>query len=200
MKKGILIIMARAPRFGAVKTRLARDIGHLNAWRFYRTTLFNTVRRLSCRRPWQTVIQGTPDRELSTRRQWPKGATLIAQGRGDIGARMERGLTSVPRGVPVVLIGSDIPDVTDAHIRDAFHALGRADVVFGPASDGGYWLVGFANRRPLRRPFCHVRWSSPQALQDTQANMKHVRVELVAELSDVDDGKSYRRLSTVRPR
>ena len=110
MKRGILIVMARAPRFGAVKTRLARDIGRLNAWRFYRTTLFETVRRLARNTPWQTVLQVTPDRERSRRRQWPGRAQTLPQGRGDLGARMERGLTGFPRGIPVVLIGSDIPE------------------------------------------------------------------------------------------
>ncbi|NKB44829.1 MAG: DUF2064 domain-containing protein [Alphaproteobacteria bacterium] len=192
MKRGILIVMARAPRFGAVKTRLARDIGRLNAWRFYRTTLFETVRRLARNTPWQTVLQVTPDRERSRRRQWPGRAQTLPQGRGDLGARMERGLTGFPRGIPVVLIGSDIPDVTDVHIRKAFNALGQADVVFGQASDGGYWLVGFANRRPMRRPFKTVRWSGPQALHDTCANLGHRRIAFVDELSDVDDGESYR--------
>jgi uncharacterized protein len=200
MRQGILIIMARAPRFGAVKTRLARDIGRLNAWRFYRTNLFNTVRRLGNHRAWQTVLQVTPDREAYVHRQWPGSAALIAQGRGDIGTRMERGLTGFPRSVPVVLIGSDIPDVTEGHIQKAFHALGHADVVFGPASDGGYWLIGFANRRPIQRPFNNVRWSSSQTLEDTRANMKRSRVALVDELSDVDDGAGYQRLSTVRRR
>jgi rSAM/selenodomain-associated transferase 1 len=192
MKKGVLIVMARAPRFGAVKTRLARDIGRMKAWQFYRGTFTNTVRRLRTG-PWKTGIQVTPDREATARRQWPLSGYLLKQGRGDIGTRMERGLTNFPRGIPVVLIGSDIPEVSVDHINKAFRALGHADAVFGPANDGGYWLVGFANRRPIRQPFQNVRWSTQHALKDTRANLQGLRVTLVDELSDVDDGESYAR-------
>ncbi|MDE0801107.1 MAG: TIGR04282 family arsenosugar biosynthesis glycosyltransferase [Rhodospirillaceae bacterium] len=191
MKRGVLIVMARAPRFGAVKTRLAQDIGALNAWRFYRNTLASTVNRLSRRAIWSTALQVTPDRDVRPRRQWPSPARLLSQGHGDLGARIERGLTSSPRGVPVVLIGSDIPGITPQHIRDAFKALGRSDAVFGPAADGGYWLIGFANRRPIKWAFSDVRWSTAHALTDTQANIRNKRIAFVRTMSDVDDGESY---------
>jgi uncharacterized protein len=196
MKRGVLIVMARAPRLGAVKTRLGRDIGVLNAWRFYRETLASTVNRLGRRSIWSTVLQVTPDREVRSQRQWPDQARLLEQGRGGLGTRMERGLTSFPRGVPVVLIGSDIPGVTPNHIRDAFKALGRADAVFGPATDGGFWLVGYANRRPIKRAFDNVRWSTAHALADTRANMGTRRIALVRTMSDVDDGQSYEAFKT----
>ncbi len=191
MTRGVLIVMARAPRLGAVKSRLARDIGVLDAWRFYRTTLAATVRHLRSPNEWRTVLQITPDRERSTKGQWPKKSAILKQGRGNIGLRMERGLTAFGRGVPVVLIGSDIPNVTSDHIRSAFKALGHADVVFGPATDGGYWLVGFANRRPIRHPFTNVRWSSPDALKDTLINLRQLKAATISTLSDVDDGNSY---------
>ncbi len=186
--------MAKAPRIGAVKTRLARDIGILKAWQFYRRTLFATARRLHDAGHWHTWIQVTPDRDLSSVGQWPRTTGLITQGPGGIGARMERGLTAAYRGVPVVLIGSDIPGVTAQHIRRAFAALKRCDAVFGPARDGGYWLVGFANRRPIRTPFANVRWSTAHALNDTLANFRFRRVALVDTLQDVDEGDAYRRL------
>jgi hypothetical protein len=191
MTKRVLIIMARAPRLGAVKSRLARDIGPLKAWRFYRNTLAATVRNLTNPGAWRTVLQITPDRDLSAKGQWPKTSERLKQGQGGLGIRMERGLTAFGRGVPVVLIGSDIPAVSPGHIRQAFQALGAADVVFGPATDGGYWLVGFANRRPTRHPFHNVRWSSPNALKDTLANFKRRKTATIETLSDVDDGKSY---------
>lgn len=193
MKKPVLIIMARAPRFGAVKTRLAKDIGRMKAWRFYRETLRATTQRLNRDARWQTWLQITPDRDLRPYGQWPRSYGLMTQGSGDIGTRMARGLTAFGRGTPVVLIGSDIPGVTPAHIHRAFRALGRADVVFGPANDGGYWLVGFANRKPTRNPFAEVRWSTEQALIDTKQNFPDRRIALIDELSDVDDGEAYAR-------
>lgn len=195
MKKPVLIVMARAPRFGAVKTRLARDVGLLTAWRFHATTLRSTLNKLSRTSRWHTWLQVTPDRDIRPLRQWPRSRGIMGQGFGDLGTRMTRGLTAFGRGTPMVLIGSDIPNITPAHIKRAFDALGRADVVLGPATDGGYWLVGFANRRPIHRPFRNVRWSTSHALADTLNGFPHRRIALVERLQDVDDGESYGRLS-----
>ena len=199
MRKPVLIVMARAPRFGAVKTRLARDVGAVTAWRFYRTTLHTTLNRLRRSQRWQTWLQVTPDQDARPVRQWPSSHGIMGQGSGDLGVRMARGLTAFGRGTPVVLVGSDIPELTPAHIDRAFAALGRADAVLGPATDGGYWLVGFANRRPLYRPFKNVRWSTPLALNDTLATFTHRRVALVDCMRDVDDGGSYKRQSNRSP-
>ena len=191
MTKPVLIIMARAPRFGAVKTRLARDVGRMTAWRFYSQTLRGSVQRLGRSCQWRTWLHVTPDQDVRPLRQWPATDGVLTQGRGDLGQRMTRGLTAFPQGTPVVLMGSDIPGVTSAHVRRAFKALSRADVVLGPATDGGYWLVGFANRRPLHRPFKNVRWSTPHALNDTLNGLPHRRIAFVDRMQDVDDGAGY---------
>jgi glycosyltransferase A (GT-A) superfamily protein (DUF2064 family) len=84
-----------------------------------------------------------------------------------------------------VLVGSDIPGLSRADLAAAFRALGRADAVFGPAEDGGYWLVGFGPRRPAQ-PFADVRWSTRHALADTLANFAGRRIALLRSLRDVD--------------
>jgi glycosyltransferase A (GT-A) superfamily protein (DUF2064 family) len=85
----------------------------------------------------------------------------------------------------VVLIGSDIPDAGPADVRAAFIAMGNSQAAFGPAADGGYWLVALSPRRPAR-PFAAVRWSSEHALADTLANFAGRRVALLRTLHDVD--------------
>jgi hypothetical protein len=95
----------------------------------------------------------------------------------------------------VVVVGSDIPEVTPQHIARAFAALGAHDLVFGPATDGGYWLVG-ARRRPALPAglFDRVRWSTPHALADTLAGLPAgLRVATVDTLDDVDDGAAFAR-------
>ena len=80
-----------------------------------------------------------------------------------------------------------MPGVGRARIAEAFRALGRADAVLGPATDGGYWLVGL--RRTAAVPaglFRGVRWSTAHALADTEASMAGLRVAHVATLADVD--------------
>jgi glycosyltransferase A (GT-A) superfamily protein (DUF2064 family) len=96
----------------------------------------------------------------------------------------------------MVIIGTDIPGITPAHIAQAFRLLGRHDAVFGPADDGGYWLVGLKRRPRLPHPFTSVRWSSPHALADTLANLEGTTVAFVATLSDVDDARAFGSVAT----
>jgi uncharacterized protein len=177
---GLLILFARAPRLGTVKRRLARDVGDAAALRFHRAMLRALARGLGRDRRWRTVLAVTPDRA-----RFPTPLPRVPQGRGDLGERMARALARDRRRA--VLVGSDIPGVRAADIAAAFRALdGGAGAVFGPAEDGGYWLVGLGPRRPAA-PFRGVRWSGPHALADTVANCRGRRVALVRRLRDVDD-------------
>ncbi|MCW5772687.1 MAG: TIGR04282 family arsenosugar biosynthesis glycosyltransferase [Rhodospirillaceae bacterium] len=198
-----LIVFVKEPLLGKVKTRLARDIGAAAALRFYEQTLHATILRLAAG-PWRCRLAVAPDdfaRRARRRWRWlPHRVEIVPQGAGDLGVRMARALRQVPPG-PAVLIGSDIPGIAPAHIRRAFAALGGCDAVFGPAEDGGYWLVGQRRLRPLPGLFRAVRWSSPQALADTLANLRPGQSHrLVARLADVDDGASYRRIGSPLPR
>jgi len=100
---------------------------------------------------------------------------------------MGRPFRELPPG-PLVLVGTDIPDLRPAHIARAFAALGRADAVFGPATDGGFWLVGLRRRPRALEVFDSVDWSAPQTLDQTLANLPEgTRVEIIDTLCDIDD-------------
>lgn len=193
-----LILFARLPRLGAAKSRLARDIGAVPAWRFAELTARSTIRRLGHDPRWRTWLCLTPDaatRDRGLARRWrlPAGVAVLPQGGGDLGARMARALDAAPPG-PRLLIGSDIPDVAPADIADAFARLGAAELVFGPAEDGGFWLVGARRAGLTRGLFDGVRWSTPHALADTLANLPPRRgAALAARKRDVDDGAGYAR-------
>ena len=198
MSRNHLILFVKEPRLGAVKRRLARDIGPVAALSFYRAPLGPLLRRLGSDRRWRLVVAVAPDR-LARRRTalarlgLPFDAPVVAQGPGDLGARMARVL-GLFAPAPAVLIGADIPDVSPAHIDRAFRAVLSRDAVLGPASDGGYWLVGVRGKRVLPRLFRGVRWSGPHALADTLANLtRRDRVALIDPLDDVDDGESFAR-------
>jgi uncharacterized protein len=175
--RDLAIVLGRAPRLGVVKRRLARDVGEVAALRFHRTMLLGLLRRLRRDRRFETLLAVTPDR---ARVAWR--GRVIGQGGGDLGVRMARALGRRRRAV---LVGCDIPGIGAADVAAAFRALGRADAVFGPAEDGGYWLVGLGPRRP-GRPFAGVRWSGPHALADTLANFRRHRVALLHRRRDVD--------------
>lgn len=179
--KDTVIVFARAPRLGTVKRRLARDIGDRAALCFYINTLTRLVWDLARDRRFRTVVALTPDRG------WlplPPCVKRVPQGHGDLAKRMHRAAERFRRG-RVVIIGSDIPDATADDVADAFRALGRGNATFGPAEDGGYWLVGLGPRRPAH-PFAAVRWSGPNALEDTLANFAGYRVCRLRTLNDVD--------------
>lgn len=175
--------MAKAPVAGRVKTRLGRDIGMVQAAWWYRHQCRSLLRRLTDPR-WRILLAVSPDRARHSR-FWPD-LPRIPQGQGDLGQRMARAMGRVPRA-PVCLIGSDIPGVTRAHISRAFALLGGHDAAFGPAHDGGYWLVGLRRGGLAHESmFDGVRWSSAHALFDSRAALKGWRIAEVDTLRDVD--------------
>ncbi|HEV2335153.1 MAG TPA: TIGR04282 family arsenosugar biosynthesis glycosyltransferase [Stellaceae bacterium] len=198
MTRRHLVLFVRAPQWGVGKRRLARDVGDAAALRFERAMLERLVRRLGRDRRWQLRLAVTPDLARRRSRLWPRDVPLTGQGAGDLGTRMRRALATCPPG-PAVLVGSDIPALGADHIASAFRLLGRHDLVFGPAADGGFWLVG-ARRSPRLPPlFGPVRWSGPHALADAVHNLPpRDSVGFAARLEDVDDGPSYRRLAPRR--
>ena len=101
---------------------------------------------------------------------------------------------------PVCIIGGDIPGITKTHITNAFRALGSGDAVFGPAPDGGFWLVGLRRlASPPSSLFKGVRWSSEHALHDTLQSVSGMRVVLTDVLQDVDTVADLERANWVVP-
>jgi rSAM/selenodomain-associated transferase 1 len=187
--KDTVVVFTRAPRLGAVKLRLARDIGDRAALRFHVATMTRLVRALTAERRFLTVVAVTPDR---ARLSLP--VKQIPQGHGDLGTRMHRAFWRYRHG-RVAIIGCDIPEAGPRDLLAAFRALGSADAVFGPATDGGYWLVAMAPRRPAR-PFARVRWSTGHALADTVSNFMGRRIVRLRVLSDVDTVDDWRKHRT----
>jgi rSAM/selenodomain-associated transferase 1 len=188
-----LILFVREPMLGSGKRRLAREVGDVTAVRFERLMIALLLRRLAKDGRWRLRIAVTPDKACRRARQWRTGVEAVGQGEGDLGRRMRRALETCPPG-PVVLIGADIPALMPRHVAPAFRLLGSCDLVFGPAEDGGFWLIGA--RHPSRLPplFERVRWSGPYALADSLAGLpRRIKVGYADRLEDVDDGSAYRR-------
>jgi glycosyltransferase A (GT-A) superfamily protein (DUF2064 family) len=179
---------------GLAKTRLARGVGLVAAWRTKRRLDAYTC-RVARSAGWETILAVAPQSDLQARFPgvWPSDLRRIGQGRGDLGGRMSRALVAFGR-VPVCIIGSDLPDLRQADLALAFRALNRTDVVLGPATDGGFWLIGMAPRAARQARLAPVRWSSPHTLSDTLACLPvSWRVRFLRELEDVDDAASLKR-------
>ena len=192
-RRANLIVFVKSPRPGHVKRRLAAGLGPVHAARVYRAMVAGLLRRLAGGPAWRRFVFIAPapgaDRRLG---RWHPAFRPRRQGGGDLGARMRDAFRQVPPG-PSLLIGSDIPDIARHHLAAAFAQLRRADAVFGPAPDGGYWLVGFRRRPVAREVFSDVRWSGPHALADSVRSLpRAMRVAEAATLRDIDDLTDWR--------
>lgn len=185
-----LYIFAKAPAMGKAKTRLAADIGRVHAHRLYRAMLSKVIRHVQDAR-WDTVIMATPKRAIGKVQEW-EGLPQYLQARGSLSPRL---LAAFDGRGPVIVIGTDCPQVTRSDIADGFKALRRHDAVFGPADDGGFWLMGM-NTPVQPSIFDNVRWSHKDTLSDVEANIegpvKHLRT-----LIDVDDLKALQALRSL---
>lgn len=189
-----LILMVKEPRPGRVKTRLGRDIGMIDAAWWFRHQARHVIRSLQDPR-WQMILAVSPDAQGLQSRVWPHALPRMPQGHRDLGRRMAGLFRQAPKG-SVCIIGADIPNLSRAHIACAFARLGANDAVFGPATDGGYWLVGLKHaHNPARRMFDGVRWSTEHALSDTLATLPGLRVALVDTMQDVDTLSDLRGLT-----
>ncbi|MCA8867170.1 MAG: TIGR04282 family arsenosugar biosynthesis glycosyltransferase [Rhodobacteraceae bacterium] len=185
--------MLKQPRVGRVKTRLGHDIGKVRATWWFRHQSLHLIRRMNSDRRWHLVLAVSPDREGMNSRIWPPGIMRLPQGRGDLGARMLSVFRRSGPG-PMVIIGSDIPDIRRWHIADAFKTLKFSDAVFGPAMDGGFWLVGLRHSRPPIGMFNGVDWSTPDALAQSMTSLGNRRIGMVETLHDIDNGADLDRL------
>ena len=188
-----LVVMLKEPHPGRVKTRLGRDIGLTNSAWWFRNQTRDLLRRIRDPR-WQVILAVSPDVEGLQSRVWPEDLQRLPQGPGNLGDRMARIMRGLPPG-PAAIIGGDIPGINRARIAQAFRALGDHDAVFGPAPDGGYWLVGLKRVRPTPTGFLRdVRWSSEHALADSRATLGGLSCGVIETLQDVDTLDDLRKI------
>jgi rSAM/selenodomain-associated transferase 1 len=198
-----LVVFARAPVPGTVKTRLAHVVGTARAAAIYRELVAVTLRHAVAARGAASIggieLWCTPDaaspyfRDLAI----AHGLALHRQVDGDLGERMAAAVAAALQRAPaVLLIGTDCPLLDPAHLAAAAALVGPHDAVVIPAEDGGYVLVGA--RQPL--PFAGVRWSTPHAFADTAAGFARAGIDcaLLPPLWDVDEPADLARWDALR--
>ncbi len=190
-----LVIMAKRPTMGRVKTRLAKHIGNAAAYKFFNNNLKMLMQKLSHDPRFKLHVATTPKSAISER-FWPVKVNVFEQGEGNLGRRMNavfRHVSASYKATNILIIGSDIPDINPQHIMHGFKTLGNKKVCFGPSDDGGYWLVGQRMAPKIDDLFSNVRWSTEYALADCLANLEHDKVGFIDRLNDVDDFKDYQQ-------
>ncbi len=182
-----VIIFAKAPIPGQVKTRLAESIGDQAAARLATCMLHDTLQRAIAAQVGPVELCCAPDTTHPEFRQaaTQHGISLTMQGGGDLGERMyralERALLHHPRAL---LIGTDAPALDAGQLRHAADALHSHPAVFVPATDGGYVLVGMSE--PMLSLFDDIPWSTAAVMQRTRDRIAQLGVD-AAELDPVDD-------------
>lgn len=215
-----LVVMARWPAPGRCKRRLATHLGIRSAAAIQARLTQHTLAAAT-----DLSGAGGPELVLAVSGLGPRAARrwgrqlradrVILQGDGDLGLRMARQLSAAQRAGSrrLVLIGSDLPELSVADLTAAFEALERVPLVLGPAADGGYWLIGLRlddhralsrRWRPIaaRRLFSGDRqampWSTTALLPASLAVARRLGLasELLAQRSDLDRREDLRRWAT----
>lgn len=197
---GRLLVFARNPVAGRVKTRLVPVLGAEAATALYREMLrrtLETVAQLGGVRAELWLDGAATDRELQHLVRY-HGLTLKLQQGPDLGARMAKALAEATgSGCRAVLIGSDCPEYDAAYLEAAFSALADHDVVIGPAADGGYVLIGAT--RPQPALFQDIAWGTAGVLEATRQRLRRLglRWHDLPTLHDLDEPADLARFPTL---
>ncbi|PNQ75186.1 glycosyltransferase [Hanstruepera neustonica] len=183
MSKELLIVFVKNSVLGKVKTRLAKDIGNDAAFEVYKMLVSKTE---------QATNQIAIDKHIyfsdtNEKTGWHHDFKTIQQGH-DLGERMKNAFKDgFEKGYQnIVLIGSDLPDISEELINKSFEVLKTSDTVFGPAEDGGYYLVGM--KQLHENLFKNMPWSTSRVFEETMnvLESQSISVGLLETLNDID--------------
>lgn len=182
-----LIVFLKAPIPGQVKTRLAPALGPAGAAAAYRQMVDQLLKNLYALPNVQ--LRFAPDHAFEAISGWlQKSWCALPQGAGDLGTRLTRAFAQAfeRSAHPVIVIGSDCPTVSASDIHLAAAKLRDHDLVLGPATDGGYWLIGMRQFQPSI--LSDIPWSTSDVLTQTLARIQSasLSVSLLREQSDID--------------
>ena len=186
MPRDLLVLFAKFPRPGRVKTRLARAIGIDAAAKLYEGFLIDLIDR-HLRQEYELVVAVDPDTGTPTEfRHRFEGVHAVRQFGRDLGERLQETFCRWTRPArKVVIIGSDMPQLRPAAVQGALDALSECDVSIGPCIDGGFYLLGM--KQP-HRILDGVSWSTPKVLEQVLVNCKGLRVTSLPPARDIDTG------------
>lgn len=196
MKKNVLILFAKYPEAGQVKTRLAKELGGEKAAHLYKRFLFDLCEAHQ-KKDYDLIIAFSPKTKEEAFKNLLRAYVLnefYAQEGDDLGERMYSAFKAMchselrprdDRYEKVVLIGSDLPDLGEDIVQQAFQTLNETDVVLGPTYDGGYYLIGMKRAFDI---FQGISWSSPAVLKEQLGRIdeKKLSYRLLAVRRDID--------------
>jgi rSAM/selenodomain-associated transferase 1 len=185
-----ILVFAKSPRPGRVKTRLARTVGDAAALRLYRAFVADLLETLSAADAPATICHHPPDAEEAMRAwlgdRWP----FRPQEGEDLGERMANALARAfgDGAEQALVVGGDLPDLPGRIISSAFQGIARNGAALGPAPDGGYYLIGFSAAAFEPAVFRDIPWGTDAVYRQTLARMEENRLSpaILPVWNDVD--------------
>ena len=191
MMDNVLILFLKYPEANRVKTRLGREIGYANAARLYEKMVIKQISDLTCD-DYDLVFYVDDRHDIEAyKEKFGAGGAYFYQKGLDLGQRMRNAIIeSFQRNYArVILTGSDIPLLDAASMARFFKHLLTADMIIGPAMDGGYYMIGFQRKIYIPPVFENIIWSSAGVFEQTIANAADLNVQVEKIWFDIDTGK-----------
>lgn len=200
--KNILGLTVKYPEPGLVKTRLAKDIGDAAACGVYRAMAERIITETT---PddgsYGRIVFYAPPLYERFVREWIPGERIVPQRGEDIGAIMDNAFCDMfeAGAEKALVVGGDIPGLNRHVVVRAFQLLEQADVVIGPATDGGYYLIGLKSRE--QGIFRGIPWGTTEVFRETlsAAGKLGLKVGTVTAMDDVDTADDLARIKAVYP-
>ena len=203
--KPIIVLMTKWHSINRCKSRLSAEIGAFNAAKIQKKLTNHTLKVVS-----KIQEEGLADVRIAidgigirAAKRWAlinKIKTIRIQGHGNLGTKMKReflkadskNYVSHKRKNPIILIGTDLPSISHIDLIQAIQILSYKEMVLGPSTDGGYWLIGLSNKLVdpmIWWPFSGIKWGSNQVLKKTIrfATLNHIDYQLLQTKNDVDN-------------
>ena len=189
--ENLLVLFIKYPEANRVKTRLGREIGYTESAQFYEKMVIGQISDLTCN-DYDLAFYVDDRHDIASYKEKFGGDGAYFYQKGpDLGERMVRAITeSFQRNYSrVILMGSDIPLVDAPAVKGFFNHLFIADMVIGPAMDGGYYLIGFQSKIHVAPVFKNIVWSSGGVFEQTMANAVNLKVRVEKIWFDIDTGR-----------
>ena len=197
VSKNLLLIFTRNPELGKCKTRLAVTVGNENALAIYQFLLGHTV---AITKETEAAKQVWYSEEIWANDIW---ASTIYEKRLQVGHHLGERMANAFQSAfasgyeRVIIIGSDMYDLNRSDIENAFTMLNKTDFVIGPATDGGYYLLGMKTFKP--ELFEHKNWGSATVLEMTLNDLKNENIHLLDARNDVDVYDDIKDIAAFQP-
>ena len=195
--KRLLIIFTRNPELGKCKTRLAATVGDQAALDIYIFLLKHTV---SVTENLEATKQVHYSNKVHNNDLWDEAKFEKRQQYGsDLGLRMHHAFEEgFKEGYQqIIVIGSDLYDLNQKELENAFNVLNQHDYVVGPAEDGGYYLLGMKRLKPAL--FQNKKWGTSSVLKDTLINLENESLQLLPQKNDVDYYEDIKDIEAFQP-